>query len=142
MAFLVDITGHLNDLNLKLQGKNKLFPDLVNDINAFKMKIKLFISQLEIQDFRQFPHLKEQSECTATIGNLGKCVEKIKLLQESFENRFRDFVKEESYIPAFLNPFSLSEQDDVVLRHTLPVFTGLGRCPIVNWNFDGAVSIF
>ena len=32
--------------------------------------------------------------------------------------------------------------DDVVLRHTLPVFTGLGRCPIVNWDFSGAVSIF
>ena len=32
--------------------------------------------------------------------------------------------------------------DDVVLRHTLPVFTRLGRCPIVNWDFAGAVSIF
>ena len=32
--------------------------------------------------------------------------------------------------------------DDVVLRHTLPVFTGLGRCPIVSWDFAGAVSIF
>ena len=32
--------------------------------------------------------------------------------------------------------------NDVVLRHTLPVFTGLGRCPIVNWDFAGAVSIF
>ena len=31
--------------------------------------------------------------------------------------------------------------DDVVLRHTLPVFTGLGRCPIVNWDFAEAVSI-
>ena len=31
---------------------------------------------------------------------------------------------------------------DVVLRHTLPVFTGLGRCPIVSWDFAGAVSIF
>ena len=32
--------------------------------------------------------------------------------------------------------------DDVVLCHTLPVFMGLGRCPIVNWDFSGAVSIF
>ena len=32
--------------------------------------------------------------------------------------------------------------DDVVLRHTFPVFTGLGRCPIVSWDFVGAVSIF
>ena len=23
-----------------------------------------------------------------------------------------------------------------------PFFTGLGRCPIVNWDFAGAVSIF
>ena len=36
----------------------------------------------------------------------------------------------------------LMADDDVVLRHTLPVFTGLGRCPIVNWDFAGAVSIF
>ena len=35
-----------------------------------------------------------------------------------------------------------NNDDDVVLRHTLPVFTGLGRCPIVNWDFAGAVSIF
>ena len=46
LAFLVDIAGHFNNLNLKLQGKNKLFPNLVNDINVFKMKIKLFIFQL------------------------------------------------------------------------------------------------
>ena len=32
--------------------------------------------------------------------------------------------------------------DYVVLHHTLPVFTGLGQCPIVNWDFSGAVSIF
>ena len=32
--------------------------------------------------------------------------------------------------------------NDVVLHHTLPVFTGLGWCPIVSWDFVGAVSIF
>ena len=35
-----------------------------------------------------------------------------------------------------------TDDDDVVLRHTLPVFTGLGRCPIVRWDFAGTVSIF
>ena len=38
------------------------------------------------------------------------------------------------------NTFSIFS--DVVLSHTLPIFTGLGRCPIVNWDFVGAVSIF
>ena len=41
LAFLVDVTSHINDLNLKLQGKSKLFPSLVNDINAFNMKLKI-----------------------------------------------------------------------------------------------------
>ena len=31
---------------------------------------------------------------------------------------------------------------DMVLHHTLPIFTGLGWCPTVNWDFAGAVSIF
>ena len=38
--------------------------------------------------------------------------------------------------------YSQQLSDDVVLRHTFPVFTGLGRCPIVSWDFPGAVSIF
>ena len=32
--------------------------------------------------------------------------------------------------------------DDVVLHHTLPIFMGLGWCPIVSWDFAGAVSNF
>ena len=36
----------------------------------------------------------------------------------------------------------MKRDDDVVSRHTLPVFTGLGRYPIASWDFAGAVSIF
>ena len=32
----------------------------------------------------------------------------------------------------------MSYVDDVVLCHTLPVFMGLGWCPIVSWDFAGA----
>ena len=44
LAFLVDITSHLNSLNARLQGKDKLFTNLCDDISAFKMKLHLFIS--------------------------------------------------------------------------------------------------
>ena len=37
---------------------------------------------------------------------------------------------------------TILSDDDVVLRYTLPVFTGLGWCLIVSWDFAGAVSIF
>ena len=38
-------------------------------------------------------------------------------------------------VAAYAPQTGRSQDDDVVLRHTLPVFTGLGRCPIVNWDF-------
>ena len=46
LAFLVDITGHLNNLNVQLQESNKLFTNLCNYCASFKMKLQLFVSQL------------------------------------------------------------------------------------------------
>ena len=58
LEFLVNVDDHLNHLNIELQGKNKLFPILINLINAFKTKLKLFISQVENEDVSQFPYMK------------------------------------------------------------------------------------
>jgi len=66
---LVHVIDHLIHLNVKLQRKEKLFPNLINHINAFKMKLKLFISQLENEDTSQFPYLKEQGEGAVDNGN-------------------------------------------------------------------------
>ena len=41
LFFLGDITSHLNDLNIKLQGKGKLIFDLHAAVNAFKVKLRL-----------------------------------------------------------------------------------------------------
>ncbi len=46
LAFLVDITGHLNDLNKTLQDKNNLITDMYREITAFKEKLKLWIVQV------------------------------------------------------------------------------------------------
>ena len=35
LSFLVDITSHINDLNLKLQGKENLICDLYRIVNGF-----------------------------------------------------------------------------------------------------------
>ncbi|XP_068200767.1 general transcription factor II-I repeat domain-containing protein 2-like [Palaemon carinicauda] len=110
LAVLVDITSHLNDLNLKLQGKDKLFPSLVNDISAFKMKLKLFISQLENKELSEFPHLKEQSECAEDNTIFTEYFGKIILLQEAIDSRFSDFAEKDCML-AFLIPFSLTENN-------------------------------
>jgi len=34
LAFLADVTSHVNYFNLKLQGKDQMFPSFVNDISV------------------------------------------------------------------------------------------------------------
>ncbi|XP_065651132.1 general transcription factor II-I repeat domain-containing protein 2-like [Hydra vulgaris] len=41
LAFLVDITKHLNDLNIILQGKNKLVTTMFDNVRAFQTKLLL-----------------------------------------------------------------------------------------------------
>jgi len=84
---------------------------VINLKQTFKMKLKLFISQLENADITWSPCLKEQIKWAADIGNLRKCTVKIKLLHDSFENRFYNFVKEEDCILALINPFLASERE-------------------------------
>ncbi len=47
---------------MKLKGINRLFANLVNDINAFRMKLTLLVSQSEIINLDQFQHIKMQSQ--------------------------------------------------------------------------------
>lgn len=44
LAFLVDITTHLNELNVRLQGKNQLISNMFQIITAFELKLKLWQS--------------------------------------------------------------------------------------------------
>ena len=69
LIFTVDVTSHLNDLNLKLRRKDKLISRFVNDIRVFKMKLKPSISQLKSKDLIKFPQLKEQSQCADDLDN-------------------------------------------------------------------------
>jgi len=45
-AFLTDITRHLNALNLKLQGKQRILPTMMSDVASFQSKLNLFSQPL------------------------------------------------------------------------------------------------
>lgn len=48
VAFLTDITSHLNNLNLKLQGKNNTVCELMSSVRAFQRKLEVFKSDLQV----------------------------------------------------------------------------------------------
>jgi hypothetical protein len=58
LAFLVDVTGHLNNLNKELQGKDKLITDMYNNTKAFRVKLRLWENQLKVPNLVHFPQLK------------------------------------------------------------------------------------
>ena len=51
----MDITFHLNNLNLQLQGKDTVLPLTINKVSAFSRKLALFREQLLKKDFINFP---------------------------------------------------------------------------------------
>ncbi|CAH1993695.1 unnamed protein product [Acanthoscelides obtectus] len=97
LAFLTDMTSHLNELNLKLQGKQQNIANLFGHINGFKNKIKLFNCKEHFEEMKDFeevsylPHIKH-------IGTIA----------EEFKNRFSDFKKIESDISVFTQPLPIS----------------------------------
>lgn len=48
VAFLTDITSHLNNLNLKLQGKNNTVCELISAVRAFQKKLEVFKIDLQV----------------------------------------------------------------------------------------------
>ena len=57
---MVDITKHLSELNVKLQGPNQLLSALVSNVKTFEGKLKLWQMQLAKGNSVHFPTLQEQ----------------------------------------------------------------------------------
>lgn len=54
IAFITDLTKHINEFNLKLQGKNKTISDLIHCINRFKNRLNLFKIEISKEEFAHF----------------------------------------------------------------------------------------
>lgn len=112
LAFLVDITKHLNALNISLQGQKAVVSELYSHIKAFKTKLQLFqrhLSQTEPCTIH-FPALRDViigSTCVETK----KYAEALIPLASEFNDRFRDFAAIEKEILLFTSPFSVDPDE-------------------------------
>ncbi|KII69131.1 hypothetical protein RF11_12484 [Thelohanellus kitauei] len=55
LAFLIDITSHPNPLNVNLHGRDNLFTDLCDHVSVFRLKLQLFVGQLEARNLTNSP---------------------------------------------------------------------------------------
>ncbi|XP_039610054.1 general transcription factor II-I repeat domain-containing protein 2-like [Polypterus senegalus] len=92
LAFLVDIMGHINTLNLSLQGADKTVVELQEKCCAFETKLSVFINDLEGGKMLHFPNLKscmtaDPPACFQLISTF------LHHLKVEFDERFKDFRK-------------------------------------------------
>ena len=111
LFFLGDIISHLNDLNIKLQGKGILIFDFLAAVNSFKANLRLFKSQLLKGMLIRFPicsqHISPERRLTAGI----KYAKYIQLFNEEFNNRLTLSSEEELHLKIIENPFSIHPEE-------------------------------
>ncbi|KZC15100.1 General transcription factor II-I repeat domain-containing protein 2 [Dufourea novaeangliae] len=106
LAFSVDITSHLNQLNLKLQGKNHVVTTLFDNINAFKQKLLLWRKQIEKENLSHFESCQYLLIKSPKL-KFTEYAHQIKLLETEFDRRFSDFKSCELQFRLFTSPLSI-----------------------------------
>jgi len=116
LAFLADIMGHFNELNLKLQGRGKFVSALFDHVKAFERKLKLLQKQLREGNLAHFPACKELADeeseedqdrdIALTSLSSEKYASIMQSLQDEFCRRFVDFRSHEQDLAIFADPFS------------------------------------
>ncbi|CAI5638202.1 unnamed protein product [Oreochromis niloticus] len=109
LAFLVDMLCHLDRLNLTLQGKLKMLPDLVQSVFAFVNKLKLFKTHIQKGDLTHFPTLLKASGQVASAAlskQRARYATLIENFHESFVTQFHDLQLNRPQITFLIDPFN------------------------------------
>ncbi|CAM4562464.1 unnamed protein product [Caretta caretta] len=83
LAFLTDVSDHLNSLNLKLQGRKQVITQMYDSVKSFKVKTTLWGKQLTAGNLVHF----------LTLNSLGKIEPKsLKEYADIISNLHKQFV--------------------------------------------------
>ncbi|XP_003739323.1 general transcription factor II-I repeat domain-containing protein 2A-like [Galendromus occidentalis] len=104
-AFFVDLTSHLNALNLKLQGKGRLISEMYDCIRAFTAKLRLWQGAISRGSCAHFPHLAERGD--HGLSRYESFVLILKSLETEVEKRFEDFRVLEDRMLLFSSPLTM-----------------------------------
>nr|XP_055067936.1 zinc finger BED domain-containing protein 5-like [Misgurnus anguillicaudatus] len=112
LAYLSDVFGKLNELNLQLQGRDKHIPHLADKITAFIRKLEVWGRHLDQGNTDAFENLSETSE-TSTSGATPviPCIKQhISKLTELFQKYFPNNSVQYDWI---IDLFNTSEPADI-----------------------------
>ena len=108
LCFLTDIFGHLNKLNLLLQGRHKLLCNLYEAVKGFEDKVTLFKVHAEGGNFLHFKvHQRIRGEDDERIADAKRVLaDVINSLETAFSRRFADFAAIDDVYCFFTSPIA------------------------------------
>ena len=109
VEFLADIFGHLNTLNLQLQGRGKTIVDIVEKLQSFTAKLELLDSDMSTGRLLHFNTLKTRAAGRVT----GLMVEFIKQLRANFASRLEDFSVPRDVIAFVRDPLAIRSSGEL-----------------------------
>lgn len=135
LAFLTDITRHINNLNLVLQGKDKNICETLYAITEFSRKLVILQNQMASQNLLNFEKVSEIHSKFPNFNKLNLFSEELKKLIETFKLRFKDIFGMQWVVNIYNNPLTCSmenvplniQQELVNMRNdlSLPLETGI-----------------
>ena len=109
LMFLVNITMHLNELNLRLQGPGKTVIGLFEAWKGFVAKLDVYTREIQTATFRYFKHLKAFSVDYQVNG--AEINIYMRDLTSQFRNRFQDFQRFGPLFSFLINPQGSEDLD-------------------------------
>ena len=139
LSFFVDITEVLAELNLHLQGKDRLCSSMFERITSFTKKLELFKAQTKIGKIVHFRSLSErEKKFSVNYENFTKLCED--LLGE-FTIRFSDFGKIKIELKLFNNPFSF-EHNKAPVEHQIELIELQRREGLKTFHRENTLPLF
>ncbi|XP_045076200.1 SCAN domain-containing protein 3-like [Coregonus clupeaformis] len=139
VAFLVDITSHLNELNLRLQGKDNSICELMTAVRSFQRKLEVFKEDLQ-GDCVHFPAVQEQVQGQRDLSSFVDFIDKLIV---NFSNRFDSFSFGEQLTMFIQNPFLITDVrgfSKEVTQHFKWVNAGSLQMQLVDLQADVALK--
>lgn len=106
LGFLCDITKILNQLNLTLQGNNKLIFNLHKTITTFQEILKNLTHQINNNNLISMPNLSSLAEEFSITNKLEYYSQIISRILENYNKRFKDLAQIQPIINLYDNPLT------------------------------------
>ncbi|KAL6480985.1 hypothetical protein MHYP_G00090650 [Metynnis hypsauchen] len=105
LAFLCDISSHLDALNLQLQGRGCIITDMYAAVRAFKTKLCLWENQMLQGNLGHFPCCQTiKTQISTAVFPCAQFAQKLSALGAEFSRRFTDFDVQKCQFELLSNP--------------------------------------